>query len=90
MASGGINVRINKSTQLRIVITGLEIVERGLSVLGLARRPVFHQSVPTRNPCDFVWVSLTFGVIFYLFNELWLTIRQEGWKSKDILISAEA
>ena len=36
LASAGVGIGIDESAQFGIVITGLEIVERGFSVLGLA------------------------------------------------------
>ena len=36
MTGAGVGVSINESTQLGIVITGLEIVERGLGIVRLA------------------------------------------------------
>ena len=49
MTGAGVGVSINESTQLGIVITGLEIVERGLSILGLTAMSVHMQFLPTRN-----------------------------------------
>ena len=49
-------IGIDESADLRIVITGLEVVERGLSLLGLTARPIYTQSVPIRNRGDFVLV----------------------------------
>ena len=38
LSGAGVGIGIDESAQLGIVITGLEIVERGLSVLGLTAR----------------------------------------------------
>ena len=58
MSSSRVVVGRDKSTHSRVVISALEIVERGLSLLGLSVRHIYAQSVPTRNREDFVWVSL--------------------------------
>jgi len=57
-ALSGRNERIciDESAHLGIVISGLEVVECGLSVLVLATTAIYTQSVPTRNRMDFVWV----------------------------------
>ena len=43
------SIIVEEISRLRIVITGLEVVERGLSVLGISTMPVYTQSVPTQN-----------------------------------------
>ena len=58
MSSGYIGISVDEPPYLRIVIAGLEIVERGFNVLGLSARPIYTQSVSTRNRMDFVWVFL--------------------------------
>ena len=45
MASAGIGVGVDESAQFGIVITGLEIVERGLSVVDIAAAPQYRLCV---------------------------------------------
>lgn len=40
-----------------------------ISILGLSARPVYADSIPTRNPMDFVWAILLSG-IFYVSRVL--------------------
>ena len=48
MSSGGVNIRINKPTHRRVVISALEVVERGLSVLGLTAMPDYALDTHTK------------------------------------------
>ena len=48
MSSGYIVIRVDESTHLRIIITGLEIVERGLSLLGLTTIPDYALDTHTK------------------------------------------
>ena len=56
LAGGCVGVGVDESAQFGIIIAGLEVVERGLSVLGLTVRP-FTAFLPPRNPANFVGVS---------------------------------
>ena len=47
LAGGGVGIGIDESAQFGIIIPGLEIVEPGLSVLGLTTTPTKH-SIPTQ------------------------------------------
>jgi hypothetical protein len=49
LSSRNKNIGIDESTQFGIVITGLEIVEPGFSVLGLPAMHAYADSIPTRN-----------------------------------------
>ena len=52
----GVNTIMEITFQFGIVITGLEVVERGLSVLRLTTMPAYIKSVPTRDRKDFMRV----------------------------------
>ena len=56
LSGAGVGIGIDESAQFGIVITGLEVVERGLSVLGLTTILDYTLLIPTRNRTDFVWV----------------------------------
>ena len=56
LTGAGVGIGIDESAQFGIVITGLEVVERGLSVLRLSAGLVFVHTIPTRNRMDFMWV----------------------------------
>ena len=43
------SIIVEEISRLRIVITGLEVVERGLSILGLTAGSFYSHSIPTRN-----------------------------------------
>jgi hypothetical protein len=49
LAGGGVGISIDEPSHLGIIITGLDVVERGPSVLRLTARPIFAFSSPTKS-----------------------------------------
>ena len=74
MSSGGINVRIDKSTHRRVVISALEVVERGLSVLGLTAMPDYTLDAHTKS--HGFHVEVVCGKIFYQVRSIIRNIAQ--------------
>ena len=86
LSGAGVGIRIDESAQFGIVIARLEIVERGLSVLGLSAMPIHTLYTHTKPNGFHVGNLVTERIICLMIKEPATVVSDFARESQGILL----
>ena len=86
MSSRNKRIGIEESAYFGVVITGLQIVELSLSVVGLSARPIYTPASPTKSEIWWGYLQLISGGIGIATRRL--MAAEEPWVMDNILLNS--